>query len=106
MSLSEDVTKEVFAAIDEFNLSEPQQWHIEKDLSAVLLGDNGTLDSLGFVMLIVALERRLEEKLGQNVSLTDEKAISQQDKVFRTVGDLIAYICTLIDNERTCEYAA
>ena len=60
-----------------------------------LLGRGAKLDSLGLVTLIVDIEQRLADEIGMEISLTDEKAMSQTRSPFRDVKSLVNYICSL-----------
>ncbi len=52
----------------------------------VLVGNDAVLDSLGVVQLIVEVEQRLEETHGVSLTLANDKAMSQRNSPFRTVG--------------------
>ncbi|MDX2240336.1 MAG: acyl carrier protein [Leptolyngbyaceae cyanobacterium bins.302] len=56
-----------------------------------LFGQHGLLDSLGLVSLVVAVEQAIEDEYGVTVSLADEKAMSQKNSPYRTIGSLAAY---------------
>jgi D-alanine--poly(phosphoribitol) ligase subunit 2 len=56
-----------------------------------LFGQNGILDSLGLVSLVVAVEQAIEDEFGVSVSLADEKAMSQRNSPYRTIGSLAEY---------------
>jgi acyl carrier protein len=86
----EQVALSVHRAIEAFNASEALKVRVSDE--TVLLGEGGAVDSLGLVRLIMAVERQLEDDLGVAISLTDEKAMSQRNSPFRSVGALIAYI--------------
>lgn len=58
---------------------------------APLFGDNGQLDSLGIVALIIDIEEALAES-GCNVTLTAERAMSRSQSPFKDVPSLVAYI--------------
>ena len=58
------------------------------------------MDSLGLVRLVMTVERQLEDDLGVPISLTDEKAMSQRNSPFRSVGALIAYVTAILDEPR------
>ena len=58
-----------------------------------------TLDSLGLVNLIVAVELHAEEDLGVTISLADQKAMSQVGNVFQSVRSLVDYIISLLGAE-------
>ncbi len=57
----------------------------------VLLGRNAVVDSMGLVNLIVDIEGELSDN-GLEVTLTSEKAMSQRNSPFKTVGTLTDYI--------------
>jgi D-alanine--poly(phosphoribitol) ligase subunit 2 len=76
-------------------------WHrqtIAVDLSGntPLFGPDGILDSMGMVMLVVGLEQAIEDKHGVTVNLADEKALSKQNALYRTIGSLADYASRLI----------
>jgi D-alanine--poly(phosphoribitol) ligase subunit 2 len=56
-----------------------------------LFGQEGVLDSLGLVTLVVAVEQAIEDQYRILVSLADEKALSQKNSPFRTVSTLADY---------------
>ena len=56
-----------------------------------LFGDEGVLDSMGLVSLIVAVEQEIEDRHGVAVALADEKALSQSRSPYRTIGTLAEY---------------
>lgn len=62
------------------------------DLDTPLFGTKGILDSLALVNLIVALEQALEEEHDVIVSLADERALSQRQSPYRTIGTLADYV--------------
>ena len=59
-----------------------------------LFGENGLLDSVGLVSLVVAVEQALEDELGLQVGLADERALSQRSSPYRTVSTLAEYAAT------------
>jgi len=70
---------------DELSLSE--------DLSGdtQLFGEDGVLDSMGLVSLVIAVEQAIEDRFGKTVSLADEKALSQSKSPYRSVAILADY---------------
>ena len=91
----EAIAQSVVRAIEAHNASEGSA--IPAGPDTVLLGDGGAVDSLGLVRLIMTIERQIEDDFGGPLSLTDEKAMSQRNSPFRTVGSLTAYIATCLD---------
>jgi acyl carrier protein len=92
----ERVRRSLFNVIDEFNQTLPAAKQLPKALDTALFGENGALDSLGLVNLIVATEQRIEEDFGVSISLADERAMSQARSPFRTVDSLVNYIGVLL----------
>jgi D-alanine--poly(phosphoribitol) ligase subunit 2 len=70
-----------------------QETRLPRELGSetALFGQQGILDSLGLVTLIVAMEQALEDTFGVSVSLADDKAMSQQHSPYRTIGSLAEY---------------
>jgi acyl carrier protein len=64
-----------------------------------LIGRKGVLDSMGLVNLIVDIEQRLEEECDLVVVLADERAMSQKNSPFRSVGSLTDYVCQLAEEQ-------
>lgn len=62
----------------------------------VLVGANAVLDSLGVVSLIVEVEQRLELDYNVSLTLANDRAMSQRNSPFRTIGVLADYIGTLL----------
>ncbi len=58
----------------------------------VLVGTDAVLDSLGVVQLIVEVEQRVEQNHGVSVTLASDKAMSQRNSPFRTVGVLADHV--------------
>jgi len=90
------VLASVYAAIDEFNLSQDDGRRLEKNPSTVLLGANSTLDSLGLVNLLVTVEEQVSTQLNAPVTLASDKAFSMRNSPFATVSSLTAYVQQLV----------
>jgi acyl carrier protein len=58
----------------------------------VLVGTDPVLDSMGVVQLIVEVEQRVEQNHGISVTLANDKAMSQKNSPFRTVGVLADHV--------------
>ncbi len=98
MSDNKQSVEIIYKAIDETNLLAPPEQHLEKSLNTVVFGDMGKLNSLGLVTFIVATEQKIEDETGISVTLADEKAMSQKNSPFRTVGTLAEYIDQLLSD--------
>jgi D-alanine--poly(phosphoribitol) ligase subunit 2 len=79
-------------------VSEQQAIAVPGDVGAEtsLFGRNGLLDSLGLVSLVIAVEQLIEDELGVSVSLANEKAMSQKQSPYRTVGTLAQYASEIL----------
>lgn len=75
------------------DLAAEQDLQLTEELNAQtrLFGENGLLDSLALVALVIAVEQAIEEKFGTTVELADDKALSQKNSPYRTIGALAAY---------------
>lgn len=68
--------------------------------TAPLFGEEGQLDSLGLVNLVVAVEEALEKEFELALSLADERALSARRSPFRDVSTLTDYALTLLDERK------
>jgi len=62
----------------------------------VIVGKDAVLDSLGVVSLIVEVEQALEQQHDVAVTLASDKAMSQKNSPFRTVGVLADHVLETI----------
>ena len=95
----EKILAAVFEAIDEVNAVLPPEGQIVKDRATVLFGEGGTLDSLGLVKMIVAVEGKLQEHFGTVVTLANERAMAREENPFRSVGSLAEYAAEVLKEE-------
>lgn len=72
---------------DQQNIKLPQELGSETPL----FGEDGIVDSIALVTVVVAVEQAIEDELGVGVSLADAKAMSQKSSPFSTVGALADY---------------
>lgn len=100
MTQNGSVVQAIYDAIDEVNQQLPGKQRIEKSTDTVLFGRSGKLDSLGLVNLIVSVEERVEEEFGIVITIADERAMSQRNSPFKSVGTFADYISLLLE-ERT-----
>jgi len=62
-----------------------------------IFGEGGALDSLALVSLISDLEEEINDNFGKEVTLADEKAMSQRRSPFGSVESLTEYVEMLIN---------
>jgi D-alanine--poly(phosphoribitol) ligase subunit 2 len=96
MDIEKQVTNALGASIDEVNEQLPDDRQIAKDNNTPLFGENGVLDSLGLVNLIVCAELKIQEQFDVAITIADEKAMSMKNSPFRTIESLSNYIVLLI----------
>lgn len=99
MSQRDDVQRTVFRALENLNAELPQGSKVPISVETPLLGERAPLDSLSLVSVIVDVETGLADQFGYAVSLTDDRALSQEVSPFTNVGALVSYIMILL-NER------
>lgn len=99
MASNRDIIKLVYEAIDGLNSMLPSEQKLEKSLDTHLWGGLGTLDSHGLVVFIIGVEEKMEEGLGLTISLTDQRALSQEDSPYATVESLVNYLDLLMKEQ-------
>ncbi len=92
-----DLTTQIMKALEELNLQLPPERQVPVSSDTALFGHGGWLDSLGLVNLIVIVEEQIFEKFGVEITLSDDRAISQHDGPFQNVQTLTAYVSKLIE---------
>ena len=96
MIKKEKIDQLIFNAIEEINQQLEEDNKLSKSMETILFGENGKLDSLGLINLIVAVEQNIEDTFNVSITLADEKAMSQEDSPFESVASLSKYIELLI----------
>ena len=91
--ITQMVTTAVADALEEF---EPDP---KVTADSPIYGDGSPLDSTALVSLIVDIEQRLREDLSLDVSLTDERALSQKNSPFHDVASMAAYIMQIYQEQ-------
>lgn len=97
--IEDKILKIIISAVKEINEERDAKVSIEQGSEAPLFGKDGGFDSLALVSLIVAVEQEIEDELGLNISLADEKAVSQAKSPFKTIGSLAQYAKHLINEQ-------
>ncbi len=86
----------IMNSIEEINRQLENEHQLEKSTNTVLYGEDGKLDSLGLINLVVAVEQNIEDEFDVTITLADERAMSQETSPFKTVGTLTDYIEMLL----------
>ena len=86
----------IYASMRVINEQKEKDDRLELKEDTCLFGRRSRLDSLDLVNLIVDIEQRLAAEFGIEISLTDEKAMSQDNSPFMSVKSLTDYISSLV----------
>ena len=87
----------VLEAVKEVGVDQNSEALVNATVNTLLFGEN--LDSMGIVFLITDLESRISDELGVELTLADERAMSQKTSPFRSVKTLAAYAQSLVDQD-------
>ena len=87
----EEILKVVLEGLEMCNHARPDESQIPLESGTELFGENGHLDSMGLVSLLLDIEDALLDA-GYEISLSDEKAMSQKNSPFRSVDTLTDYV--------------
>lgn len=90
----EQVLNLVLETVKEIGEDQNNQALIDATEDTRLFGEN--LDSMGIVYLVTDLESRISDELDVDLTLADERAMSQKTSPFRSVKTLANYANTLI----------
>ena len=99
MVTREDVSEVINGSIAEVNELRAEDEQISTAIDAALFGENGSLDSLGMVNLIVSLEEKVEERFGTTIMLSDESLWNNVDSPFQTLNKLSEHIQTVLTSD-------
>lgn len=88
MHENEILNKIIYPAMSEV----PGTEQLPKAKETPLFGSCGSLDSLALVNLILLVEEGIERETGKAVRLVTEKAMSQKQSPFLSVGSLLTYV--------------
>ncbi len=93
----ENVLEIIFRALQNLNDEMGESDKFEVGPNTPLFGPNATLDSLALVSVIVDVEGDVSTAMGRSISLTDDRAMSQQISPFDDVQTLVNYIMILVN---------
>ena len=86
----------ILQALNNINDERGPDEQLAVGLDTRLFGADAVLDSLSLVSVIVDVESAVSEQAGREVSLTDDRAMSQDVSPFTDVNALTAYIELLL----------
>lgn len=91
-----DVIAVLYAAIDDLNEGLAADKRLDRSPDTRLFGDGATLDSLGFVNLVLAIEQRLNDGFGTSIPLAETLMADSQTNPPDTVSRLADFIGQLL----------
>ena len=86
----------ILQALQNINNERKDGDRFEVSISTPLFGVDGVLDSLSLVSAIVDIEVAISDASGINISLTDDRAMSQDIPPIKNVQTLTEYILLLL----------
>jgi acyl carrier protein len=97
MQEQERILQTIYSAVDELNTQLPKGVRVEKRPDAPLYGKEGKLESIDLVGFIIEVEEKINEEFGASITIADERAMSEQNSPFRTLGTLSEYVSGLLE---------
>lgn len=86
----------ILHALNNINDERDSSDQIQINLDTLLFGSGAVLDSLELVSVIVDVEVATSEASSRDISLTDDRAMTQSISPFTDVNSLTAYILLLL----------
>jgi len=91
------VEKLIFESLEELVNETGVKLKISTPKDTPIFGSGSKLDSLGLVTFLVELEQKIEDYFGLEITIANEKAMSQKNSPFRNVDTLSEYLKTLLN---------
>lgn len=95
--MKEKVIFAVYAAIEKVNVLLKDDLKLEKSLNTVIVGERGTLDSVGIINFIITTEECIKEGFGVELSLANEEVLSLDNARLSSVAIFVDYIVSLLE---------
>ena len=99
MEKTDRIRQMILRVIDAINAEAPKDQQISTDPSAILLGEGGSLDSMGFVDLAMQLQEAVLDEYDVAVTVADEKMLENAEGPFKTIESLVEHVAGLLENE-------
>lgn len=91
----------ILEVVKEIGVDQNNKALIDPSEDTFLFSEN--LDSMGIVFLVTDIESRISDELDVDLTLADERAMSQKTSPFRSVSALAKYTNSLIDEIKAGE---
>ncbi|MGD9948035.1 MAG: hypothetical protein AB7U29_06090 [Desulfobulbus sp.] len=92
----QDIQQLIFESLEMINRSRDDDDKVPITPETLLFGNDGYLDSMGLVSLLIDIEESLLQK-DVELTLSDERAMSEKNSPFRSIPALTDYILKLIN---------
>lgn len=99
MNAADAANEAIRAAINEVNRQRSADQPLAATADTALVGPEASLDSLGLITLIVAVEQKFEELSGLSVSLTDLVIDTSDASALNTIGSLTGYLIKQLEEQ-------
>ena len=86
----------ILLALQNINDERGPDEQLEVGLNTRLFGTDAVLDSLSLVSVIVDVEAAISNASGRDISLTDDRAMTQAVSPFSDVSSMTAYVLLLL----------
>jgi hypothetical protein len=100
MERNDAVTQLVYAAIDEVNSTLSPEQALKKSPDTVIIGVTGSLDSVGVVNFVIAVEDGIERKFRETINLMDAMIAANTEWTVAAVGKCIEEQLHRLQGER------
>lgn len=87
----------VIKQVQELNETLPQNQQFLVNEDTILFGNNSNIDSLSLVSVIVDLESVFSAEYDQEISLTDDRAMTREINPFSSIRNLVDYIAEVVN---------
>ena len=98
-NMKEKILELLYEVIEEYNEQAKDDSLLDKDPEVKLFGSDSVLTSVDLVNFIVMVEDKIREKWQRDISLADEKAMSQKKSPFLSIKTLSDYLDILLNHE-------
>ena len=89
----------LYSVLDELNEELPEDGQQARDPATILYGKGSALDSIDLVRLAVLYEQKIADVSDRNISILDDKAMSEENSPFRTVRTLADFVTRALTEE-------
>ena len=94
----DQVLEEVYGALARENEMRSPTDQIPMSPDAPLFGDRGMLSSFGLVTLLLEIEDAISDRIGAQITLSDERAMAAHKSPFRNPASLAEYVVKLLND--------